>query len=500
MRGNKLKGASVDSVLFVLIQVIIFGTNMLTTKLVSVSLSLTDYGTYSAANIILNLVTSFTLLGMGDCINYYFNNRTVCASEESRAKYVNTIFLTQAIIGIVAGLLLLLGRNAVSRYFNNTQLIGLVICFCFRPVIHNLFHLYHVLFVSVGRARLAAVGNLLLALARIILVLISLKLYHSLKLLFWGLAAIDAVQLISFGWVFNRKHFPVNLFKGSFKKVAEVLSFGLPMGIYFITNTLMREVDKLVVGRLGTEIDLAIYANCSKLLPVNLVVTSFATVLTPYIMRYISERKHEEVTTLFRNYIRIGYSSVWILSGALLICARQVLPFLYSDEYLQGFPIFVLYLLDGILQFANVHLIITANGETKYMMKISCLFLAVNAVSSVGLYYVFGLFHMPLLGPAVATVLITLSYNILILKKSSGILSRRIRAILPPKEWIPFALQLIATGGLLWFCKQILLAHGMHRYLVMILTCAAYCVVNAALQGKRIVASLKVINSYKLDQ
>ena len=103
MRGNKLKGASVDSVLFVLIQVIIFGTNMLTTKLVSVSLSLTDYGTYSAANIILNLVTSFTLLGMGDCINYYFNNRTVCASEESRAKYVNTIFLTQAIIGIVAG-------------------------------------------------------------------------------------------------------------------------------------------------------------------------------------------------------------------------------------------------------------------------------------------------------------------------------------------------------------------------------------------------------------
>lgn len=494
------KGASVDSILFLLIQIIIYGTNIITTKMVSLYLSLSDFGTYSAANIIVNLSTSFTLFGMVDCINYYFNNRSICANDKIRAKYINTIFLTQTIIGIVAAALLLLGRNALSDYFGNPYLTGLVICFCFRPVLHNLSHLFHILLVSVGRAKLAAIGNLVLAIARIVIVLLALRVYSSLKLLFWGFTTIDALQLLAFGIVFSIKHFPVNILKGSAKKIPEVLSYGLPMGIYFITNTLMREVDKLVVGRFGTETDLAIYANCSKLLPVNLVVISFATILTPYIVQYVSERKHEEVTTLFRNYIRIGYSSVWILSGALLVCARQVLPFLYSDEYLQGFPIFVLYLFDGILQFANVHLIITANGETKYMMKISCLFLAVNAVSSVGLYYVFGLFHMPLLGPAVATVLITLSYNILILKKSSGILSRRIRAILPPKEWIPFALQLIATGGLLWFCKQILLAHGMHRYLVMILTCAAYCVVNAALQGKRIVASLKVINSYKLDQ
>src|SRR5699024_1989481 len=143
-----------------------------------------------------------------------------------------------------------------------------------------------------------------------------------------------------------------------------IFAYSLPMGVYFIMNTLMREIDKLVIASSATQSDLAIYTNCSKQLPLNLFVSSFATVLVPYIMQFVSQKRNREAVSLFSNYMKFGYLSIWMFSGAILVVTKEIIPFLYTDAYLAGEWIFIVYIVTGMVQFASMHLIVAANGDT----------------------------------------------------------------------------------------------------------------------------------------
>ena len=64
-----MKGASWDSLFLTVVKLVTTLTAIIQTKILSVGLSLTDYGTYSQANVVVSLGTSFLLLGLGDAIN-----------------------------------------------------------------------------------------------------------------------------------------------------------------------------------------------------------------------------------------------------------------------------------------------------------------------------------------------------------------------------------------------------------------------------------------------
>lgn len=497
--SKRITGASVDSLVLAFIQLLTFATNIIATKILSTVLPLGEYATYSAANLIMNVGTSATLLGLGDCLNYYYNNKAVCKDRDSRISYVNTIYLLQSLIGIGAAAILLAANRPISSYFEDPALRPLTLLICLRPALQNLVHLYQVLFVSCGRSRIIAVRNMVIALLRIAMVWFSVVYKENLQMFFILSLGVDVLQLVTFSALFGKGQFYVNPAKGSAAKFRSVLSYGIPMGVYFITNTLMREVDKIVVGGLGTAEDLAVYSNCSKLLPLNILVVSFATVLVPHIMGLVSEKKFPKAAKLFKDYISIGYLSIWMLAGAILVSAREVVPFLYSDAYLPGLPVFVLYIVDAMLQFASLHLIVTANGDSKYLMKLSLALLGVNTVLNVALYYLFSLWGMSLLGPAVATVLVTLVYNVLLIRKSSQILQEKVSAILPVGQMLQYAAVLLVAGVGFFALKKYLLQLGVERYTAMLLVCAGYCVCVFGIYFKRYLAALKGINQYKIQ-
>lgn len=498
MKIKNLKGASVDSLLLTFIQIVTYATGMITTKLISVALSLDEYGTYSSVMLVISVAVSFTLLGLGDCLNYFYNNKTVCKDDSDRENYVNSIFMTQSIIGIAVSLIIFFSRGLIAEYFGSVAVQALLLFVCVKPWFENAIHLYSVLFVSVGKAKVVAIRNFFLALARVIIVYVSLHLYHRLDLVFILLVSVDIIQILTLNRVFAKKHFVVNPFKGQIDKIKPILSYGIPMGMYFVTNTLMREIDKLVVGRLALQSDLAVYTNCSKLLPLNLVISSFATVLVPYITNYVSTKNYSQASKLFSNYMKLGYLSIWMLSGAILVSAREVIPFLYSDEYLKGIAVFVLYVLDGMLQFASMHLIIAAHGESKYLMRLSFGLLVANAVLNVGLFYVFKLIGNALIGPAVATLIVNTGYTFLVLRKSKNILQEKISDLLEIKRMILYLFELVIVGILVWFLKNKCIEIGMNRFVAMIAACVIYCAIIFAIHFKEYIVILKDINSYKM--
>lgn len=487
-----------DSLLLTFMQLLTYVTGIVITKLISIALSLEEYGTYSAINVILSIASSFTLLGLGDCINYYYNSEKMCKSEEERIQYVDSIYLAQTLVGIVVAIVLLLYRNTIADYFGNPT-VGILICIvCIKPWFENAIHLYQVLFVSVGKAKVIAIRNFILTITKVCIVYVSLHIMNRLSMVFILLVVCDILQLFIFHVAFSKAKFRIKLLRGSVEKFPEIFKYGIPMGIYFIGNTLMKEVDKLVVGKFSSQSDLAVYANCSKTLPLNILVTAFATVLVPYIMQYVSAKEYRKAADLFKNYMKLGYLSIWMLCGAVLVCAEQIIPFLYSDEYLEGLPVFVIYIIVGMLQFGSMHLIITANGDSMYLMKLSLGTLGFNAVFSVVLYGVFQRYEMAVLGPAIATLLITTFYTCIIFKKSMRILEIGIADLLDLRHMFLYLLQLICLGLVAYGIKIQLIEWGMNRYIVMIMICILYFGIIFLLHLKEYANILKKINSFKL--
>lgn len=497
-RIRNIKGASVDSLLLTFMQIVTYATSMITTKLISVSLSLNDYGTYSSVIVVISVAASFTLLGLGDCLNYYYNNHSICPSKDERITYINSIYLAQSIVGVIVGVILLVGRGFVANYFGNGAVASLLCVVCFKPWFENAIHLFQVLYVSVGKAKIIAIRNFILAALRIVIVFVSLRIYHSLTLVFALLVVVDIIQIAVFGYIFGKDNFWVNPLHGRHSCFKAIFAYSIPMGIYFIMNTLMREIDKLVVGKMGTQEQLAIYTNSSKQLPLNLFVASFATVLVPYIMQFVSEKKGKEASILFKNYMKLGYLTIWMLSGAIIISSAEVIPFLYSDEYLPGMTVFIMYIIVGMLQFASMHLIVAANGDTNYLMKLSMIMLGMNVVFDLVLYLVFERLGNAMIGPALATIIITAIYTICVLKKSIMILHVSFNTLFDLKSVLLYLLQLIVMGIVLFFSKVFLINHGVNRYIAMFGTCVVYCFVILSLHFKEYIEILKIINSYKL--
>ena len=82
---KQLKGPAFDSLLLAIIQIVTYATNIITTKVLSISLSLKEYGTYSTVNTVITIAAAITLFGLGDSMNYFFN-RDLGKNTENRER------------------------------------------------------------------------------------------------------------------------------------------------------------------------------------------------------------------------------------------------------------------------------------------------------------------------------------------------------------------------------------------------------------------------------
>lgn len=493
MKKLKFKGASWDSFFLIFVKLLTTLSSIVLTKILSVGLSLNEYGTYSQANIVVSIGTSLLLLGLGDSLNYYYNNKSSQYDKIKRIAFVNTIFAIELTLGIVFSTLVILSRGAVSSYFANETLKELLMIVSIKPMLDNLLYFYQLLYVSTGKAKFIAVRNLILSIAKLVAVYMAVKIFYSINLIFITLILLDIVQLILFKCFFVRDGFWVNPFKGSCKCAVPILAYGIPMGIYALTNMLTREIDKLVIGRMADTEALAIYTNCSKILPFDIVAVSFATVLIPYIMSYITSNERVEALQLFKNYIKIGYYSVWILGVAVLITNEQAIQFLYSSEYLSGKIIFILYIADSMIRFASMHLILTASGRSKLLMAYSIIALILNAILNIIFYQMFGM-----VGPAIATVIVAFLYAFLVLGKTLEVLNAKWVEILEVKELCFFILGLIITGIVGYSLNIGLLYVNTPSTISMFIIIVFFVLVNFGINYKNIMKIIRSINRLKM--
>lgn len=458
--------------------------NILSSAILSRMVSLETYGTYSTGNLIVSTAASMTILGMMDASNYFYHQ-----NQLNKRDCLNTIGFLQIVIGIASAVVILLARHLFTAYFRNPMLGGIYIYIAFRPMLENLSNSLLSLQMSIGRARAVGIQNALFSISKLLAILLTVFATKDITTVFAAYLIMDAATVLYYYRNFQKAEFGINPL--SFRKdyLLPVLRFAIPMGICVMTNALARDIDKLVIGRFESTAQLAIYANCATPLPFGIISNAFLTIIVPAMTRFVQNSKNEQAQRLYRDYLSVGFITTSILSVTCMVLSEESILLLYGEKYLAGKWVFLLYLIVDLVKFANTGLILSAKGKTKTLMEISVAMLVLNCILNLLLYWCMGA-----IGPAVATVVLTVATTVILMQKSCRTIGTSI-AVLP--DWRIVG-KLCTTLSMAVICglamRHVLAAFEMHYFLRLICVGFVMCGGLILLNLRRIKSLFQSLN------
>ena len=487
--SSKYNGAATDSILLTFVRVITAVLGLLVTKLLSMHFSLHEYGTYSQAMLIVTTATSLSIFGLTNAVNYFYN---AADTEEKKEEYVGTIFSIQYIVGTLCAIVIMAIQIPIIQYFKNDDLRNILYLVAWLPMLQNLIPMLQVLFVSIGKAKLIAGRNFVISVLRLAVVLVACFVTKSIITIFIVLLLLDIGQVVYFMVAFARRKFRVSVKYFKKRLLKPILAFSIPMAVYVLTNELARDIDKYVISFFADTSTLAIYTNAAKVLPFDLITQSFITVLVPIVTRQIAVKDYEKARTTFTAYLRLGYVATWIVAFGVVVNAKEAMLFLYDKKYLPGLSVFIMYLVVDMIKFSNTTLILTAKGKSKVLMVCSLSALGANAVLNVILYQFMGI-----LGPAVATVIITLGLVLVLLILGGKEIDTSLAKLFDWKEIVIVIIELAVVGFGAYLFKMFLYSFISSSIIVLAIDYLLYLVVMLLLNRKRIMNCFRTINMMK---
>lgn len=489
MTTKRFHGAASDSILLTFVRVITAVFGLLVTKLLSIHFSLHEYGTYSQAMLIVTTATSISILGLTNAVNYFYN---AASEDDKKEKYVGTIFSIQYFVGILCAIIIIAIQIPIINYFKNDDLKDILYLIAWLPLLQNLIPMLQVLFVSIGKAKLIAIRNFVVSVARLCIVLAACYVTKSIRTIFIILLFLDILQVVYFMWAFSRGNFKITIWQFDKTLLKPVLTFSIPMAVYVLTNELARDIDKYVISFFSDTSTLAIYTNAAKVLPFDLITQSFITVLVPIVTRQIAAGDYENAQTTFKAYLRLGYVATWIVAFGVVINAKEVMLFLYDSKYIPGLSVFTVYLFTDMIKFANTSLILTAKGKSKTLMICSISALGANFILNIIMYNLFGV-----LGPAIATLIMTFGLVSVLLSLGAREIKTRILNLFFWKELVVVAIELIIVGAACYALKLALYTIIKSTFLILIITYGVYISIMLLINKRRILDCFRTINRMK---
>ena len=485
----KHDGMAIDALFLTVAKLITSLVSIVITKLLAVKFSLYDYGTYSQAILIVSTVTSLSILGLTDGVNYFYNGNF---EEEQKRKNVNTIFMIQFIIGIICAMVILSCNEFITEYMGNPALKPIYIYIMFSPMLSNLVAMYQVLFVSTGRSKMIAVRNLVVSFARLLAVATATLITYNIVTIFIIMLITDIIQVGYFTVSFANRTFCINPFDIDLRMVRTIIAYCLPLAVYILTSTLCRDIDKYVISYFTDTETLAIYTNAAKMLPFDVMTTSFATVMLPYITRYVVNNEYEKSQQLYKEYLSFSYVTTWLIAFGAIVCAKNLMLILYDKKYLSGIGIFIVYILADMIRFANVAIILRAKNKTFQLMLYSLGMLVANFGLNIIFYQLWGI-----IGPAIATFVVTIIFNFAMLYQGASIIHAKINSLIDFKEMAKTVCSMILAGFVAIAVQKVCERIEANYLIAFIASYGIYALIVFALNIKKVLRILKNMNRIK---
>ena len=393
MRVKKENGIGIDAARLTIVKILTTLLTMIIAMLLSRYRTLEEYGTYSEMQLVGNLIATIFMIGLPNSISYFISR-----FEEKRKRFLDVYFSLSTILGLVAGILMILIIPLIVNYFNNETIKEFWYFLFFYPWTKITLSSIENLLIVYGRVNRLVVFKIIYSSITLLVLCVTCGLNYSFEIY---MVAFTSTEVIFAIWVYiiynslqGRRVFIIDK-----AIIVDIIRFSLPIGLSSVVATISIEIDKLLIGYFYTTEELAIYNNASKEIPIAIISSSISAILMPVLVKLMSQQKIEKAVELWKESILLSYIFIAFSVVILIVYAPEIITLLYSAKYLPGVNVFIVYALAIICRVTYFGILLNASGNTKFVLYSSLASLVLNFILNIVFYYCFGY-----IGPAIATV------------------------------------------------------------------------------------------------
>lgn len=370
--------------------------SLLATMFVVRAISPATFGTFVLLKVAVAFLLSLSGLGFESAIPKY-----VSSSDDKvyvRKLLNSSLYFTILVVAIV-GIVAATSRRAISNLFGSLAIqdyilfIGILFC------LEGLFRLLKTMQQSLFRFRFIALGDMVASLLNLALV-IGLVVYAGKGisgLMIAAVASVAAACLVTYVAIpIERKlEFHPSILK-------QLLRFGLPLQLNSILTFFFRRIDIVMIASLMGPAEVALY-EVARRIPEGLVslYDSFRAAFYPHVSSLIAKGKRYEAEKVVGHSVRLVAFVGAFAAMVALVFGEEIIELLFSEEYVESAPVFVLLMAGATLTMVNFTLgsTLVAAGESDKPVFVNLVHSGVALLGNVLLIPIFGI-----VGTALASI------------------------------------------------------------------------------------------------
>ena len=329
-------------------------------------LSKSDYGLYAQFNTILSFCTVLFSFGLSSELYYSYPT----ANNEKKRILIFQSLMMLFIFGLFAVIILnipIIKNYIVDDDFLNQSYIYLVAVIGISvPEV-----LMTTLYVLNHDNSTSATFLPLMMIIRVGLILLFYKINPTIDSVFFAIllsSLIKFIYVIIYAGKLIKKNAPGKLTDVAILK--DQIKYTIPFGLSNSLRVFVQQIDRLILISFVSSAEYAIYSIAFYGVPgLNQVYQSISQVYIPRMSTAWHNNNIDNLVALYRSMVSKTLSYTIPIILIILLYADPIIPYVFSDKYLDSIPYFRIYLLTFIVSSIGCGNILRATGKTKQSLN-----------------------------------------------------------------------------------------------------------------------------------
>ncbi|MCI0452870.1 MAG: oligosaccharide flippase family protein [Candidatus Latescibacteria bacterium] len=405
------------------------------------TLTVDEYGYYKQFWLIYETVTPIVILGFSRSLLYFLPR---IEEPEKRSAYITQTVMFLAMSSVVAILIYAvmartlgegLGEAARSFFWRlcfftfftvTTDYMETLFVAQKKPVTQSVYH--------------AAVWGL-----QAVVVIAASYFSRDVSTIIWALTFFAMIRFF-FAIAYTHVNFRLSLGFVSKASIAEQASFAIPVGLTGIVLLLLTQTDKFIINSFLGRQAFAVYSVGAFQVPLaGVIQTSVGNVTLPLLAQYQSVGDFAAMKDLWRRSLMKTTLFFFPAFVFLEVTARPFITILFTEEYADAAPVFMVYLLLFLRTSMETSTVIQACNRTKFLVAGLAIGFPVNVLLGITLFKLFGRIGVPF-----ATLFTLTGITVANLFYISRLLDTTVGRLFPTRALLKRFLAAAIPGAVLW--------------------------------------------------
>lgn len=405
------------------------------------TLTVDEYGYYRQFWLIYETVTPIVILGFSRSLLYFLPR---IEGPEKRSAYITQTVMFLALSATVAVLVYGVMAKTLGAGLGEAAR-----AFFWRLSFFTFFNVttdyMETLFVAQQKPGMQSVYHASVWGLQALVVITASYFSRDVSTIIWALAFFAMVRFV-FAIAYTHASFGLSPRFVSRASILEQASFAVPVGLTGIVLLLLTQTDKFIINSFLGRQAFAVYSMGAFQVPLaGIIQTSVGNVTLPLLAQYQSVGDFASMRDLWRRSLMKTTLFFFPSFVFLEITARPFITILFTREYADAAPVFMVYLLLFLRTSMETSTVIQACNRTRFLVGGLAIGFPVNVGLGIGLFKLFGRIGVPF-----ATLFTLSAITVANLVYISRLLETTVGQLFPTRALLRRFLAAAIPGALLW--------------------------------------------------